>query len=108
MTENAFHWQGGAGESERAGPDEPAARATTGGGGGEGVAPICIGVVDGPLRAEIARTYLEQSGIAAYLQADSMGSVYGLVSGPLGAVRVFVPASQAEEAARIFDEIDFG
>ena len=107
MTENVRYWQGGVDKADRAQASASDAREATGG-AGDGVAPVCIGVVDGPLRAEIARTYLEQSGIAAYLQADSMGSVYGLVSGPLGAVRVFVPASQAEEAARIFDEIDFG
>jgi len=106
MTENVLYWQGGADEPERAQASAPDAREATGG-AGDGVAPVCIGVIDGPLRAEIARTYLEQNGIVAHLLADSVGSVYGLVSGPLGTVRVFVPVSQAEEAARIFAELDF-
>jgi len=31
----------------------------------------------------------------------------GVVGGPLAEVRIFVPAVQAEEAARIFAELDF-
>ncbi len=80
----------------------------TGGGGGDGVGPICIGSVDGWLRAEIARTYLEQAGIGVHLQPETVGSVYGFVSGPLAAVYLWVPASQAEEATRLFAELDFG
>ncbi len=92
--------------------DQPAnadeAGAATGGGGGDGVGPVCIGSVDGALRAEIARTYLEQAGVTVYLQAETVGSVYGFVSGPLAAVYVWVPAAQAEEATRLFAELDFG
>jgi len=82
-------------------------RETTGGEPGDGIGPVCVGVVEGPLRAEIARTYLEQAGISVYLQGEALGSVYGFTSGPLGEVRVLVPAAQAEEAARIFAELDF-
>jgi hypothetical protein len=82
-------------------------RETTGGESGDGAGPVCVGVVEGPLRAEIARTYLEQAGISVYLQGEALGSVYGFTSGPLGEVRVLVPATQAEEAARIFGELDF-
>lgn len=88
--------------------DAEEAGETTGGGGGDGVGPVCIGSVDGSLRAEIARTYLEQAGITVHLQAETVGSVYGFVSGPLAAVLVWVPAAQAEEAARLFAELDFG
>ena len=82
-------------------------RETTGGEPGAGAGPVCVGVVEGPLRAEIARTYLEQAGISVYLQGEALGSVYGFTSGPLGAVRVLVPVTQAEEAACIFGELDF-
>jgi putative signal transducing protein len=82
-------------------------RETTGGEPSDGVGPVCVGVVEGPLRAEIARTYLEQAGITVYLQGEALGSVYGFTSGPLGEVRVLVPAAQAEEATRIFGELDF-
>ena len=91
------------------GAEEPVAPAqATTGGGGSGVAPVCIGVVAGPLRAELARSYLEQAGLSVYLQGAAVAAAYGLAGGPLAEVRVFVPAAQAEEAARIFAELDFG
>ncbi len=105
MTEGLFHLQGEAGAPDQERP-APGARATTGGGPGDGVGPVCIGIIEGPLRAEIARTYLEQAGIAVYLQGEAVAGIYGLVSGPLGAVRVYVPAAQAEEAALVFAELD--
>jgi Putative prokaryotic signal transducing protein len=106
MTTHILNWLGSedAFESAKA---EGAAGERSGGGSGDGVGPVCIGTVEGPLRAEIARTYLEQAGLSVYLQAESVGSIYGLVTGPLGFVRVLVPAAQSEEAARIFAELDF-
>ena len=106
MTTHILNWLGSGDASEGAGADD-AARENTGGGPGDGVGPVCIGAIEGPLRAEIARTYLEQAGISVHLQAEAIGSIYGLVTGPLGMVRVFVPAAQAEEAGRIFAELDF-
>ena len=108
MTEGTLHWLGQDDTPEQPRPVEPRARVTTGGGDGDGVGPVCIGAVEGPLRAEIARSYLEQAGITAFLQGEAIANVYGLVSGPLSVVRVFVPAAQAEEGARIFAELDFG
>jgi hypothetical protein len=106
MTMRTLSWQGADDTRER---DETAApaRAAGGDGRGDGVAPVCIGVVVGPLRAELACSYLEQAGISVYLQGASVAGAYGLVGGPLGEVRVFVPAAQSEEAARIFSELDF-
>jgi hypothetical protein len=107
MTAHALRWGDQADEPDQTAGQSGDTRETTGGGPGEGLGPVCIGVVEGPLRAEIARTYLEQAGVAVHLQGEPLGSIYGLVSGPLGAVRVLVPAAQAEEAARIFAELDF-
>jgi hypothetical protein len=107
MTTRTLSWQGSSDTSDRNGSDDTA-RSTTGGGGGSGVGPVCIGVVPGPLRAEIARSFLEQAGISVYLQGAAVAGAYGLVGGPLAEVRVFVPAAQADEAARIFAELDFG
>lgn len=106
MTDRALSWQS---RSDQSAPDDDATTAheASGGGPGQGVGPVCIGMVEGPLRAEIARTYLEQAGVAVHLQAEAISGVYGFVTGPLGIVRVFVPAAQAEEAARIFAELDF-
>ena len=107
MRQRALSWMGPRHSSGQAGAEHNAARESTGGEPGDGIGPVCIAVVEGPLRAEIVRTYLEQAGIVAYLQGESLASVYGFTSGPLGAVRVLVPAAQAEEAARIFGELDF-
>jgi len=106
MTERTLFWPRPGGEGDGA-DSASSARAATGGGDGPGIGPVCIGVVSGPLRAEIARSYLEQAGISVYLQGEAIAGVYGLVTGPLGDVRVFVPAAQAEEATRIFGELDF-
>jgi hypothetical protein len=105
VTTRTLSWQGASDERDRGDADAPA-RSTTGGGGGSGIGPVCVGVVAGPLRAEIARSFLEQAGISVHLQGAAVAGAYGLASGPLAEVRVFVPAAQAEEAARIFAELD--
>src|SRR5213596_2334252 len=107
MFERALSWIGSNRKLGQDSADSNGAQEATGGDPGDGVGPVCVGVVEGPLRAEIARTYLEQAGISVYLQGEALGSVYGFTSGPLGEVRVLVPAAQAEEAARIFGELDF-
>ena len=106
MFERALSWIGANNTAGQNDADHSGVRETTGGEPGDGAGPVCIAVVEGPLRAEIVRTYLEQAGIAVYLQGESLASVYGFTSGPLGEVRVLVPAAQAEEATRIFDELD--
>jgi hypothetical protein len=108
MFERALSWFGPNRAPEQAGANDSPIHEATGGQPGDGTGPVCIGVVEGPLRAEIARTYLEQAGLAVYLQGESLAGVYGFTSGPLGAMRVLVPAAQADEAARIFAELDFG
>jgi hypothetical protein len=105
MAIRTLSWPNPADEPGRAELVEPA-QATTGG-DGSGVEPVCVGVVAGPLRAELVRSYLEQAGVSVYLQGAAVAAAYGLAGGPLAEVRVFVPAAQAEEAARIFDELDF-
>ncbi len=106
MTTHVLNWLGSSDASDAPGADQAACE-KTGGGPGDGLGPVCIGSVEGPLRAEIARTYLEQAGLTVHLQAESVGSIYGLITGPLSLVRVLVPAAQADEAARIFAELDF-
>ena len=108
MLDRALSWIGPTKKPGQDSAEGNEARETTGGEPGDGIGPVCVGVVEGPLRAEIARTYLEQAGITVYLQGEALGSVYGFTSGPLGTVRVLVPAFQAEEATQIFGELDFG
>jgi hypothetical protein len=107
MFERALSWIGTNKKTGQANAEGDDTRETTGGDPDDGVGPVCVGVVEGPLRAEIARTYLEQAGIAVYLQGEALGGVYGFTGGSLGTVRVLVPAAQAEEAAQIFGELDF-
>lgn len=109
MSEQALPWFGRRDQPQedgQPGEDEqpaPGSRVTTGG-GGDGAGPVCIGVVQGMLRAEMVRSYLEDAGFTVYLQGEPVAGAYGLVAGPLGQVRVFVPASQAEEAGEVFQE----
>lgn len=106
MFERTLSWFGLNGALGLASPEDAGTHEATGGQPGDGTGPVCIGVVEGPLRAEIARTYLEQAGVTVFLQGESLAGVYGFTSGPLGVMRVLVPAAQAEEAARIFGELD--
>lgn len=107
MLNRAWSWLGPTKKPGQQSTEANETREATGGEPGDGIDPVCVGVVEGPLRAEIARTYLEQAGISVYLQGEALGSVYGFTSGPLASVRVLVPAAQAEEAAQIFGELDF-
>ena len=74
MFERALSWIGSAKKPGQASAEDTGTHETTGGEPGDGVGPVCIGVVEGPLRAEIARTYLEQAGISVYLQGEALGS----------------------------------
>ena len=91
---------------ERAATPRTEARATTGGGGGDGQEPVCIGMVEGRIRAEIARSFLEDAGFTVWLQGESVAEMYALPGGPLAMVRIMVPAIEAEEAAQVYAEFD--
>jgi hypothetical protein len=68
--------------------------------------PQLVAHVDGSLQAELVRSFLEDAGIAVYLEGIEAAAIGGMLMGPLGAVRVFVPAGQADEARRILSEYD--
>jgi hypothetical protein len=59
------------------------------------------------LSAEVTRSHLESEGIPVLLQTESIGRVYGVVSGGLGMVRILVPQEYAEEAKKIIEDISF-
>jgi hypothetical protein len=69
--------------------------------------PVCVGVVDGPINGEIARSFLESAGIPAFVQRDTLGAIYGLTTGSYGRVAIFVPAAFADEARALFAELSF-
>lgn len=101
MPEYALPWGWGSGRE-----DDSGARESAGGGRGNGVGPVCIGVVEGMLRAQLARSYLEDAGFTVFLDGEAVADVYGLIGGPLGVVRVLVPAAQAEEATLVWADLD--
>lgn len=68
---------------------------------------VRVGVIDGPINGEIARSYLEDAGIPAVLQRNTLGSIYGLTGGSFGQVAIYVPASRADEAKQLLDELSF-
>jgi hypothetical protein len=53
---------------------------------------------NGYLDAQLIKNYLESFGITVYDFEESVGLSYGLTSGPLGEVELYVPTAQAEEA----------
>lgn len=55
--------------------------------------------------AEIARGYLAVNGVTAWLAGDHHARVNPLIQQAIGWTRLSVPASQAEEARSLLDEI---
>ncbi|HEU5089124.1 MAG TPA: DUF2007 domain-containing protein [Roseiflexaceae bacterium] len=68
--------------------------------------PVAIAQVEGVLQAQLVQSFLEDAGIAVFLEGASSAGIGGMLSGPLGAVRVFVPASQATDARQVLAEYD--
>jgi hypothetical protein len=53
------------------------------------------------LQAEIIRGFLEATGFLVRLEGEAIGAIYGLQTGPLAEVKVFVPKGQAAEAKEL-------
>ena len=68
--------------------------------------PVAVAQVEGALQAQLVQSFLEDAGIAVFLEGVSSAGIGGMLSGPLGAVRVFVPASQADDARQVLAEYD--
>lgn len=83
------------------------ATAERGGGDGDGVGPVCIAEVEGLIRAQIIRSYLEDAGIPAHLAGEAIVGVYGLIQGPLSMVKIYVPAVLAADARELLADLDF-
>ena len=59
--------------------------------------------------ASILAGRLEEEGIPVFLKKDeAAGSIYGLTTGPLANIRVFVPPSKIEQARQLLEEIEKG
>jgi len=66
--------------------------------------PVVVYVANSPLEGEVIKGRLESEGIPAILQYESISVVYGITVDGIGATRVLVPASLAEEAREILEE----
>lgn len=54
------------------------------------------------------RSMLESFGIKAELLKESAGTTYGINFGPLGAVDIYVPQNQAQQAKQIMADYQAG
>ncbi|MDW8214756.1 MAG: DUF2007 domain-containing protein [Roseiflexaceae bacterium] len=78
------------------------------GGDGDGVGPVCVAEVEGIIRAQIIRSYLEDAGIPVHLAGEAVAGVYGLLQGPLSLVKVYVPAALANDARELLADLVLG
>lgn len=80
-------------------PDRPQQEgATVRFGGDEEGGPVLIGVVDGPVSAEMSKDALAEAAIPAYIKTNAVGSVYGLSIGSFGSAEIWVPPALADRA----------
>lgn len=56
------------------------------------------------MEAEILKGYLESREIKVFLKGEAAGQLYGLSSGPLAQVELFVPSEQFDLALGILEE----
>jgi hypothetical protein len=63
-----------------------------------------IDIVAGRLQAEILRGLLEAQGFHPLLSKEGAGEATGLVMGPLGEVKILVPASEADGAKQLVED----
>ncbi len=66
-------------------------------------------VGSGTLDAEEIRIFLESAGIHAYINQESIGITgYSVAVGSMGQARVYVSASQYEEARQLLEKMERG
>jgi hypothetical protein len=64
---------------------------------------VVVHVAQGLTRAHIIKAMLEGAGIPVLLDYESVGPIIGITVDGLGAVRVLVPDTQADEARALID-----
>jgi hypothetical protein len=69
---------------------------------------VVVETTSGVLEAEILRGLLEARGISVRLSHESVATIYGLSVGPLAAVDILVPPTQAMEARKILTDYHEG
>lgn len=69
---------------------------------------IAVYVAHGRLAGEMIRMLLESYGIPAIMLQESAGMTIGLTVGPLGEVKILVPAGRADNAREILSAMEKG
>jgi hypothetical protein len=64
--------------------------------------------VSGQLQGQMIRIFLESKGIAAFVEEESAGTVFGMGVGPLAEARLLVPEDQAEQARELLAALERG
>lgn len=62
-----------------------------------------VATAQGELAAVLIKGRLEDQGIPAVIQRESVGAVYGVIVDGLGKQRIFVPEELADQAQEILD-----
>lgn len=79
------------------------AEATTGGSVQSGE-PLEVYVAANQLEAEVVKSFLQSFDIPVILRNEAMGTVLGVVVGPLAEVKVLVPQPLAGRAQQLLEE----
>jgi hypothetical protein len=64
---------------------------------------VIVHVAQGLTRAHVIKAMLEGAGIPVLLDYESVGPILGITVDGLGAVRVLVPDTRADEARALID-----
>lgn len=61
-----------------------------------------------PIIAALLEGRLKEENIPAVTNQEAAGRIYGLTTGPLSEIKIFVPSSKLIEARKIIKEIENG
>jgi hypothetical protein len=69
---------------------------------------VPVYTAQGQLAGEMIRLLLESMDIPAIISQESAGITFGLTVGPLGEVKILVPAGKVQEAVEILEAMESG
>ena len=64
-----------------------------------------VWIAQGYLDAQIKKTYLSSHGIDPILYEESLGTLYGFTTTPLGEVEIYVKTSDFEKAQTLLNKL---
>jgi putative signal transducing protein len=65
-------------------------------------------VANGEVQAQQVRAFLEAAGVATIERGEALRNTHGLTLDGLGAVEIFVPSEQADEARTLINSAEAG